>query len=60
MSEVKRIINVNRCFNPEGNYTARDKFKSQLKAIKNAMIPKTVIVGDFNIDYDKILYHLNG
>ena len=53
-SEVKRIINVYRCFNPEGNYTAREKFKSQLNVIKNAMIPKTVILGDFNIDYDKI------
>ena len=49
MSDIKRMINVYRCFNPEGNYTARYKFKGQLNVIKNAMVPKTVIIGDLNI-----------
>ena len=26
-SDINRIINVYRCFNPEGNYTAREKFR---------------------------------
>ena len=54
MSDIKPIINVYRCFNLEGNFTAREKFKSQLHLIKDAIKPKTVILGDFNIDYDKI------
>ena len=53
-SEIKRIINIYRCFNPNGNVTPREKFKYQLNLIKNAMIPKTVLLGDFNLDYEKI------
>ena len=30
ISDIKRIINVYRCFNPEGNTTAREKFRNQL------------------------------
>ena len=33
---VKRITNVYRCFNPQGNISARDKFIYQLQIIKNA------------------------
>ena len=47
-SEIKRVINIYRCFNPVGNVSPRDKFKYQLNLIKNAMTPKTVILGDFN------------
>ena len=32
----------------------REKFKYQLRLIKDAMMPKTVILGDFNINYEKI------
>ena len=53
-SEIKRIINIYRCFNPNGNVNPREKFKYQLNSIKNAMIPKTVLLGDFNLDYEKI------
>ena len=53
-SDVKRIINVYRCFNPQEEISPREKFKYQLGLIKNAMTTKTVILGDFNIDYEKI------
>ena len=53
-SDINRIINVYRCFNPEGNTTAREKFRYQLNLIKIAMKTKTAIIGDFNIDFDKL------
>ena len=53
--EIKRIINIYRCFNPNGNVNPREKFKYQLNSIKNAMIPKTVLLGDFNLDYEKFM-----
>ena len=46
-SEIKRVINIYRCFNPVGNVSPRDKFKYQLNLIKNAMTPKTI----FELDY---------
>ena len=51
---IKRIINVYRCFNPQGNINARDKFIYQLEIIKNAFIDKCVVLGDFNLDYEKV------
>ena len=51
--DINRIINVYRCFNPQGNVTPRDKFKYQLALIKNAVTQKTIILGDFNLDYLK-------
>ena len=51
--DINRIINVYRCFNPQGNVTPRDKFKYQLALIKNAVTRKTIILGDFNLDYLK-------
>ena len=30
-SDIKWIINVYRCFNPEGNYTAHDKLRKSIK-----------------------------
>ena len=51
---VKRIINVYRSFNPQGNVNARMKFKCQLELIKHAMIESCVVIGDFNIDYTRI------
>ena len=53
-SEIRRIINVYRCFNPQEGISAREKFKNQLVLIKKAMIPDTVLLGDFNLDYEKI------
>ena len=53
-SDFRRIINIYRCFNPQEGITPREKFKTQLKLIKNAMIPNTIVLGDFNLDYDKI------
>ena len=51
---VKRIINVFRCFNSKGNVSARAKFVYKLEIIKNAFIEKCVILGDFNLDYEKV------
>ena len=51
---IKQIINIYRCFNPQGIVTPREMFKYQLSLIKNAMIPKTVVLGDFNLDYGKL------
>ena len=53
-SEVDRIINVYRCFNPKEGITPRQKLAYQLRLIRNAMTNKTVIFSDFNIDYEKI------
>ena len=52
--DIKRIINIYICFNPVGDVSPRDKFKTQLNLIKQAMIPKTVLLGDFNLDYGRI------
>ena len=51
---VKRIINVYRCFNPQGNITLQEKFIYQLEIIKNPYCEKCVIIGDLNLDYGKI------
>ena len=53
-SAIKRIIKVYRSFNPQNNINARLKFKYQLELIKNAMTDKCVVIGDFNLNYDKI------
>jgi hypothetical protein len=53
-----RIINVYRSFSPNNNITPTERFKNQLKIIKNAMNAnpnkKTIILGDFNLDYNRI------
>ena len=57
-SSIKRIINIYRSFNPQGGVNARQKFIYQLEVIKNAMIEKCLLLGDFNLDYNKI-YDVN-
>jgi hypothetical protein len=48
-----RLINIYRSFRPQDNVTPREKFKYQLGLVKNAMNLSTILVGDFNIDYNK-------
>ena len=47
---MKRIINVYRSFNPNGE-TAKELFTRQLNLICTAFNDDTVIIGDFNLDY---------
>ena len=48
----KRIINLYRSFNPIG-VTPKDLFIKQLKIIKNAFDFYTVVIGNFNLDYNR-------
>ena len=50
---VKRLINVYRSFNTEGN-SANNMFIKQLDLIKRAFENNTVMMGDFNLDFNKI------
>ena len=54
-----RIINIYRSFSPNNNITPTERFKNQLKIIKNAMNAnpnkKTIILGDFNLDRLKLI-----
>ena len=54
LNSVKRIINVYTSFNPQNNVNPRTKFLYQLEIIKNAMIDKCILLGDFNLNHDKI------
>ena len=51
--EPWRLINVYRSFNPQGNVNPRVKFKYQLNIIKKALTQKSLLIGDFNLDYRK-------
>ena len=46
-----RIINLYRTFNPVG-MTARNKFIQQLKIVKHALTNNSILLGDFNLDYN--------
>ena len=48
-----RLINIYRSFYTQDNVTPRDKFKQQLETIRLAMTHETIIVGDFNINFNK-------
>ena len=50
-SNPTRIINVYRSFNPQNVQSQREKFKYQLYLIKEAFYKRTVLLGDFNLDY---------
>ena len=52
-SNPVRIINVYRSFSPQHNINQRDKFTIQLQLIKAAYTPTTIILGDFNLDWNK-------
>ena len=48
-----RIINIYRSFNPPHGHTQRNLFENQIKILKEATNPQTIILGDFNLDYNK-------
>ena len=50
----KRLINIYRSFNPQNNVNTREKFKYQLQLIKGAMTSDTLLIGDFNLNYEKV------
>ena len=52
-SRKVRIINVYRSFNPTNGFSPRNNFIQQLVKIKNAFVPNTILLGDFNLDYKK-------
>ena len=48
-----RIINLYRCFNPQEGISAREKFLYQINLIKLALTPDTILLGDFNLNFNK-------
>ena len=46
--------NIYRSFNPKGGINAKEKFKYQLQCIKEANSLNMVLLGDFNLDYNKL------
>jgi exonuclease III len=48
-----RIINLYRSFNPRNDYTPLELFKYQVNIIKNCLTDRTIILGDFNLDWNK-------
>ena len=48
-----RIINIYRSFNPIINTTAKELFETQLRLINEAFTNNTVLLGDFNLDWNK-------
>ena len=49
------IINIYHSFNPQNNQTKRQYFEFQLDIIAQNANSKTIILGDFNLDYQKDL-----
>ena len=48
-----RIINIYRSHSPQHGVSQRDKFNQQLSLIDNAVTNKTILLGDFNLDWFK-------
>ena len=48
-----RLINVYRPFNPLNNANPRTFFNNQLQVIHNAYTRNTILLGDFNLDWNK-------
>ena len=48
-----RIINLYRSFNPQNGVSQRGKFKYQVSLIRKSFVNKTILQGDFNLDYGK-------
>ena len=48
-----RIINIYRSFTQQHNLSQRDKFRYQLGLIRTAFTRSTIILGDFNLDWNK-------
>ena len=48
-----RLITIYRTFNPQDDSTAREFFRKQLRAINEATVETTILMGDFNLDENK-------
>ena len=48
-----RIINIYRAFNPPPGLTQKALFDKQIQILNNAANPNVIIMGDFNLDYNK-------
>jgi endonuclease/exonuclease/phosphatase family metal-dependent hydrolase len=48
-----RLINLYRCFNPQGEMSALDFFKYQLDIVHQSYTSNTILLGDFNLDWSK-------
>ena len=48
-----RIINIYRAFNPPMGLTQKSLFTKQIETLRNASNSNTIIMGDFNLDYNK-------
>ena len=48
-----RIINVYRTFNPQNDTSALNFFKYQIELIKASFTENTILLGDFNLDWNK-------
>ena len=48
-----RIINLYRSFAPQNGVGQREKFGYQLDLLNNAINSKTILLGDFNLDWSK-------
>ena len=48
-----RIINIYRAFNPPPGLTQKALFDKQIQILNNAADPIVIIMGDFNLDYNK-------
>ena len=48
-----RIINIYRAFNPPMGLTQKSLFTKQIETLQNASNTNTIIMGDFNLDYNK-------
>ena len=48
-----RLINVYRSFAPQHNVTQRDKFVYQLGLVKQAFTTSSILLGDFNLDWQR-------
>ena len=53
-SRKTRVINIYRPFNPPSNLTQKEFFDHQLTILKNNITPSTILLGDFNLDQEKI------
>jgi hypothetical protein len=54
--ESIRIFNIYWCFKPQNVRSAREKFQYQLHLIKTVHTVKLFVIGDMNLDANKIDY----
>jgi hypothetical protein len=53
-NEPLRLININRSFNPPNGMPQREMFRLQLERIRAAYTTRTIVMGDFILDINRI------